>query len=692
MSDSTDTGKIPFVAAMLDTRLVARATVLVLAYMVSLIVLFVAIIAGYIILSNEMVTQRALSEARTHISALHRATSDSVSLMLDYREANVPGNHNSRLVQVIGKRIYKTIAIIDEHGDKLESTMVRLEGTAYWAHFEWINQLVNDEKGTLLEKFTVQMRQLVERKNDLGGRAVRPQIPAEAAGARYGALSINFREASDQLADVIQKHSVRVESVHKQLTTLIVVILLLMSLLIVLPLWRRLIREHGRHEQAHKQLYRFAYTDQETGLPNLNGLEMKFLSNSASVQSVDEHYLLLVRVSNLDEIYNLIGSQQIVQLHKAICERLNASASNAKYWSRSSESEYCTIISQQCFDDSEDWVEPLFNDLTSPVNVAGILVRPVINMAISQVQKSRDDGCSLMREQLANARMALPFFERNTLDLPVYKTEYKQELANKNELITAITDGVEKNEFVPFYQIKMEAVSGEPCSMEVLCRWITADGSIISPDKFIPAAEKSGQIVPMTYRLLEKIVEDARMLSSKGLVPRPVAINVSVDVLQHREFVMQVCHARDELLAVGSDLDIEITENVAIDNSFGFTRQILSDLSRLGVRIAIDDFGTGYASLQTLIDLPFEVLKLDRSFLHSMTKEGLGSEVVSAMITLSSKLGKRSVIEGVEHEWQWYQLARMGADELQGYYFHKPACIEDVSDWLHSNNHWRKAA
>ena len=278
------------------------------------------------------------------------------------------------------------------------------------------------------------------------------------------------------------------------------------------------------------------------------------------------------------------------------------------------------------------------------------------------------------------------------MDLPAYEVRFKQELASQNELITAITNGIEKEEFVPFYQLKMESATGKPCAMEVLCRWQTSDGGFMRPDQFIPAAEKSGQIVPMTYQLLETVVSDVQKWSLLGLATGPVAVNVSVDVLQHRDFVTKFSQARDLLLAAGSDLDIEITESVAIDNSSGITRQILGQLSDLEITIAIDDFGTGYASLQTLIDLPFDVLKIDRSFLLPMSEDGQGSEVVSAMISLCSKLEKRSVVEGVEHKWQWQHLARMGADELQGFYFHKPACVDDVSDWLHSHNHWRKAS
>lgn len=128
---------------------------------------------------------------------------------------------------------------------------------------------------------------------------------------------------------------------------------------------------------------------------------------------------------------------------------------------------------------------------------------------------------------------------------------------------------------------------------------------------------------------------------------------------------------------------MEITENIAIDDNLEKTEKMLNFIRALGIHVAIDDFGTGYASLQTLIDMPVDVLKIDRSFVLPMTENGSGSEVVSAMISLSNKLNKRCVVEGIETEWQWHKLAELGADELQGFYFHRPANAVETATALH---------
>ena len=668
----------------------ARANRLVGAYIVSLAILLSAIIAGYMVLREEMLTQRNLSSANTHINIIHRTINESVSLLQDYRDAAGASQANTRLVQVIEQRINTVIEELDTRASLLNAAMLKLEESAHWDDIKLIKPNNVEHHDVLLDRYVKRMRELVRIKDELGQAFKRPQIPAEAAGARYGALSSGYRKSSEQLSEIIVRHSNRVEAVHQRLTFLVIGMFFLMSFLIVLPLWKRLISEHKRHELAHKKLNQFAYTDQETGLPNLDGFEQYSLRTAIPWRTVNNHYLLLIRIKNLYEIYNLIGSQRISELHQMLSERLRSSQVGEKYWSRSSDSEYATVIHKQKYIKSDEWMEQFFNELSKPVIVSGILVRPLVAIAASQLKNPETSGSSLLREQQANARMALPYFDRTTIKLPAYEKTLTHELTKQNELITNVTNGVDNKEFVPFYQIKVDAITGEPRSMEALCRWIRAD-EVVGPHMFISAAEKSGQIVPMTYQLLEQIVGDAQVWSKKGLSVGPIAINVSIDVLQHKGFIAKVSHSRKMLLAAGSDLEIEITENVAIEDSAGAIRQILQQLSKSGIRIAIDDFGIGYASLQTLIDLPFDVLKIDRSFVVSMTEAGAGSEVLSAMISLSSKLDKRSVIEGVEYKWQKEKLAKMGADELQGFYFHRPASAVDVSGWLLNRSEKRHA-
>ena len=662
-----------------DSKLVAQATRLVIAFGISLVLLASAVVVGYLVLREQMMTQKYLAEANEHINVIHRTLNESVSLLQDFRDKSEATPPNMRLVQIIKRNINSTIDELDTQNHLLTTTMAKLEGTPDWDDFTWITSAGEGSREVLLQAYLNQMRRLVEQDIGSEHNVKRPQIPAEAAGAPGGSLSNGFKKASEQVSENISRNSSHHEEVHARLTFLFLGMFFIVCFLIVLPLWRRLIREHKRHQSAHDKLHQFAYTDQETNLPNLDGFEQYILNKAISTDAVHKHHLILVRIKNLYEIGNLIGSQRTTQMHLDFSARLMSSQLSKLSWSRSSDSEYATVISQNCVDSADEWIETFYSELTKPINVSGVLVCPVIAMAVSKLEEQEIKEFSLLREHQANARMALSYFDRTRCKLPAYDTTLTHELTKQNELITAITNGVENREFVPFYQIKVDAATGNPSSMEVLCRWTKAGKEVVGPQTFIPAAEKSGQIVPMTYQLVEHVVSDVEQWSKKGLVIGSVAINVSIDVLQHKDFIARICEARKLLLACQSDLEVEITENVVIDDSTGVIPLILRQLRKHGVRIAIDDFGTGYASLRTLIDLPFDILKIDRSFVLPMTETEVGNEVLSTMILLSSKLGKRSVVEGVEFSWQRDALVKMGADELQGHLFHKPAGASDIA-------------
>lgn len=652
------------------------------AYSISVVLLVVASVVGYVLLREEMAMQKTLTKAYTEVIALHRNSNASVRIVMDLRDASMAEPQNPRLVELIRRRLTQNIEALNICKKGLIGILDELTSTSHGDEFNWISEKLFEPPDGLMRRYVDQMRGLNREWGNGGAEQIRPLIPVEAAGSKYGALSSIFEEAADQLVTAIYVHSNRVETFHKRLTQLTLSLFLLLSLLVVLPLWKRLIREHHHHERAHTQLQIFAHTDKETGLPNLDGFESHIVPKWIPQKTIHSHYLLLIRIRNLDDIYNLIGSEQILTLHQCICERLTSSCIGERKWARCSDSEYTTIVSEQMVAEAETWLEPLITCLSAPVTVAGILIRPNISMAASKLENLTNRSSSFLHEHQSNARMALRFFDSKAPDLPVYSVQVTEELARQNAQINAISSGVKNREFVPYYQIKIDAITGRISSAEALSRWLKSDGQIISPDDYIPAAEKSGHIVPITYQLLELVAIDVQKLSSINLSPGPVAINVNADVLQHKDFLEHAFNAQEALMAVNSDLQIEITENVALTNMSENVRHVLEQLGENGIQIAIDDFGTGYASLQTLIDVPFDVLKIDRSFVAPMSEAGAGSDVISAIISLNSKLGKRSIVEGVEHEWQWLQLMRMGADELQGFYFQKPASFEELGEWL----------
>ena len=664
---------------------------MVWAYTLSLVFFVVAITLSYTILRSTISTQKALTEFNSHIHKLQLSITASVGTVSDYRLEYKKNNSNTRLLQLIARRGKASVWQLAEIQNNLLTSADALENSSVWSEIRWI---VSDEEQSLnskLSSYLSQMRSLFATSNTHSSVTM-PQIPVEAAGARYGALFQGYESASDQLQQLIADNSTRVDMVHKMLTALIISIMLLISAVVVAPLWLRLIREHRRLESAHSKLYKVAYTDRETGLPNLDGLERQLAELVSFDNNETGFYLLVVRIRNLDQIYSLIGSQSVEALLQAISNRLQNFGTAHHQWCRSGEAEFTCLLTEERVNDANTWAEELYRLMTDKLVIDGVVVRTDVRMAVSRIKKSEIMHANLLWEHQSNARLASADFEPQSRWLPQYHTDMNNALMAQNNLIDQISEGLENNQFVPFYQLKVAASTGQICSAEVLARWIRADNSMESPAVFIPAAESSGLIVPMTFAIFDQVITDIKDWCVAGLPVGRVAINVARDVLLHQELLPRLQNMLDQLPELCAGLEIEITENIAIGDNLERTFAILNEIRQMGIHIAIDDFGTGYASLETLIEMPFDVLKIDRAFVIPMTETGSGNEVVTAMISLCNTLGKTCVVEGVETDWQWRQLAEMGADELQGFYFHKPSGATEAKESITKGNEWKSAA
>jgi len=377
---------------------------------------------------------------------------------------------------------------------------------------------------------------------------------------------------------------------------------------------------------------------------------------------------------------------------RTLSSRLQNLDSNEHQWCRSGESEFSCLISESRVSEDTVWVEDLHKQLTKKLKMGSIVVRPKVSLSVSYIENSELVHANLLWNHLSNARLAAPEFEPPEQWLPQYHPSMKNMLSDQNDLINRISEGLAQNQFVPFYQLKVDAQTGDICSIEVLARWKLSDGSYESPGVFIPAAEASGLIVRLTYSLFDQVLIDIKRWCSAGLHVGRVAINVAGEVMHHTELMSRLEQLNNSLPNLCDGLEIEITENIALGDNVDRTNKVLNDIRGLGIHVAIDDFGTGYASLQTLIDMPFDVLKIDRSFVIPLTESGDGHEIVSAMISLCNTLKKHCVVEGIETEWQWKLLAQMGADELQGFYFYKPVEAMEVERIIANSYGAKKAA
>ena len=214
---------------------------------------------------------------------------------------------------------------------------------------------------------------------------------------------------------------------------------------------------------------------------------------------------------------------------------------------------------------------------------------------------------------------------------------------------------------------------------EALVRWQHPDHGLVGPDRFLPFAERTGLIRPLTRHVLDVALRQCKQWSIQG-VDVAVAVNLSSRDLLDLHFPDEVERLLDEWQIEPGRLELEITERVILSDPVR-TRTILGRLKALGIRLSIDDFGSGYSSLSYLKRLPLDVLKIDKSFVLNMLDDD-DAAIVRSTIDLAHNLGLEVVAEGVETEEVRAALVALSCDTAQGYFFSKPMAAVDVPSWL----------
>ena len=240
---------------------------------------------------------------------------------------------------------------------------------------------------------------------------------------------------------------------------------------------------------------------------------------------------------------------------------------------------------------------------------------------------------------------------------------------------------MENDELVLFYQPQVELVSRRIVGAEALIRWNHPSKGMIPPDRFIPIAEESGQIIDINRWVIRKACQQQRQWRAAELVPVNIAVNLSGYRLSSQNIIKTIRDAVAGLQNQSLNLEIEITENVLMQDDKD-TIATLQELKDLKLRIALDDFGTGYSSLSYLTSFPVDTIKIDRSFVMGCTTEKKNLIIIKAIIAMGHSMGKRIVAEGIETEAQFQTLKELGCDEGQGYLFKHPIPADDLSALL----------
>ncbi|AKH41863.1 diguanylate cyclase (GGDEF)-like protein [Altererythrobacter atlanticus] len=439
--------------------------------------------------------------------------------------------------------------------------------------------------------------------------------------------------------------------------------------------WRRYadlqneVKERRKAEERARQL---AETDPLTDCLNRRsgGPAIDALCARARASRCDVA-VLLFDLDNFKQINDLnghkMGDRVLVEVSRRVRELLPEDAILARI---GGDEFVCAVMFEALQRGQIDQLaEDLIESVSRPVFDDGLRVEATVSIGIAR--RSEDSGAEEPfggEELIHRADIAMYQAKRRGRNRYTwFETQMEDEMRFRNDLETGIRRGISRGEFVPYYEQQIDLASGELVGFEMLARWRSPQFGLVSPETFIPIAEEIDLISELSESLIRQALKDAREWD-----PR-LTLSVNISPLQLRDpwFAQKLLRMLADSGFPPGRLEIEITESCLLED-INAVRTMVSSLKNQGIRISLDDFGTGYSSLTQLRSLPFDRLKIDRSFVAELASGGVSSSLVKAIISLGRGLALPVTAEGVESPDVLDALRKMGELKGQGYLYGKP--------------------
>jgi diguanylate cyclase (GGDEF)-like protein len=326
--------------------------------------------------------------------------------------------------------------------------------------------------------------------------------------------------------------------------------------------------------------------------------------------------------------------------------------------------------------------------ISQPFSISGNKINIGINIGIAPCSSEYETPEDVLRD----ADIAMHYAKERGSGVEIFSKDLRRQFIQHAQIESELPFAIERGEFAIHYQPMISLKDGSLIGFEALLRWFHRERGFISPAEFIPIAEETGHIVPITTWILKETCSQLAKWQKMAYSNRQliVSVNISGKHLSYQSLLVDVEMALEKTNLAPSSLKLEITESAAMENAEQ-TIRMLSHLKSLGVQLSIDDFGTGYSSLSYLHRLPVDTLKIDRSFVNSVGERGEDSEILQTIISLAKNLKMRVIAEGIETDSQLKVLKNLGCDYGQGYLLAKPLPKDAIEDLLFRKQNWLPA-
>ena len=455
---------------------------------------------------------------------------------------------------------------------------------------------------------------------------------------------------------------------------------LTLNVALILFGWRRyadLQHEAELRADGERRALLLATTDHHTGLLNRKGFADRAQTLASSATARGEQLVILsVQVHRFKSVNDRHGYEVGDALLRAIAAAMTEAAGAGAEVARLSGDEFAIAFGSrpEQIDEAEQLAENVLRNVTKPFAVGErmIQVGGFIGIAASA------DADVRIPDLLRRADIAMDHAKSGRVARPIwFDAGMERALIAHGEIEQGIRFGLQHDQFVPYFEPQVDLVTGEIIGFEVLARWVHPLSGVIGPETFIPVAEEVGLIGPLSERVIAQALGEAATWDPEI----KISVNISPAQLADSWLAERIVRLLTVSGFPAERLTVEITES-SLFADIDLARSIVSSLKNQGISLALDDFGTGFSSLAHLRSLPFDMIKIDRSFVSNIHSNRESMAIVRAVSTLASALSVPVCVEGIEEEAALQAVSRLGCAIGQGWYFGKAMTGEEAAQML----------
>ena len=420
----------------------------------------------------------------------------------------------------------------------------------------------------------------------------------------------------------------------------------------------------------------------KSGFNNLYGFQRK-INVVTRFRKKQSRHIIAFTVSNLIVAQNVNRNVEIFALNSHIVDFLEQSLYQKM---NGKPRDFVSAFSRGAFllytfNQNEQSIKQILDLLSAEIyefaskECKHVWIQPFFGIAVVNKEQS-------LAQQVENAIIARDYSERNFELFSYYQPNFRRGVASDD--IDELSRALEKKEFIVYYQPKFNLEQKKFVSTEALIRWNSEKYGLLTPARFLGKAETAGLIHEIDTFVLRKVCEDLNDFRKRGKRMLPVSVNFSLYEFYSANFLDTIINILDEYKVPSNLIEIEITEATSQANSF-LSISIIKKLKERGIRVLMDDFGVGFSNLSNMKKIPFDAIKIDKSFIDDITYDEKAREIVRFLINLCKVNEMEVIAEGVDKKEQLELLRRFRCDTIQGFYYSQPLAKSEYEKFLVNN-------